>query len=177
MRYIAGVGTESVLLADYLKAIITNQNVPPDLLRQSRESRFFNQYCPAADGKRLQLRAPLVTIANAPFCGAAYTMAQDARIDDGLLDVVVFRGLGVLHLLVHLVAVAGGRALPPPPEARIRLVRTVESAVPGGRPLPDHVDGTAVGATPARFEVVPAALKVLVGSPEAGAPCAWQAQS
>jgi diacylglycerol kinase family enzyme len=44
-----------------------------------------------ADGKRLQLRAPLVTIANAPFCGAAYTMAQDARIDDGLLDVVVFR--------------------------------------------------------------------------------------
>jgi hypothetical protein len=47
MHYIAGVGTESVLLADYLKAIITNQNVPPDLLQQSRESRFFNQYCPA----------------------------------------------------------------------------------------------------------------------------------
>jgi hypothetical protein len=47
MHYIAGVGTESVLLADYLKAIITNQNVPPDLLQQSRESRFFNQCCPA----------------------------------------------------------------------------------------------------------------------------------
>jgi hypothetical protein len=46
MHYIAGVGTESVLLADYLKAIITNQNVPTDLLQQSRESRFFNQYCP-----------------------------------------------------------------------------------------------------------------------------------
>jgi hypothetical protein len=46
MHYIAGVGTESVLLADYLKAIIMNQNVPADLLQQSRESRFFNQYCP-----------------------------------------------------------------------------------------------------------------------------------
>jgi hypothetical protein len=46
MHYIAGVGTESVLLADYLKAIMTNQNVPTDLLQQARESRFYNQYCP-----------------------------------------------------------------------------------------------------------------------------------
>ena len=46
MHFIAGTGTESVLLADYLKAIIMNQNVPADLLAQSHESRFFNQYCP-----------------------------------------------------------------------------------------------------------------------------------
>jgi hypothetical protein len=46
MHFIAGTGTESVLLADFLKAIMMNENVPPDLLAQSRESRFFNQYCP-----------------------------------------------------------------------------------------------------------------------------------
>jgi hypothetical protein len=38
--------TQRILLADYLKAIIMNQNVPPDLLGQSQNSRFFNQYCP-----------------------------------------------------------------------------------------------------------------------------------
>ena len=38
--------TQRILLADYLKAIIMNQNVPPDLLAQSQSSRFFNQYCP-----------------------------------------------------------------------------------------------------------------------------------
>jgi hypothetical protein len=48
MHYIAGTGTESILLADYLKAIIMNQNVPGDLMQQARESRFFNQYCPGA---------------------------------------------------------------------------------------------------------------------------------
>jgi hypothetical protein len=48
MHYIAGTGTESILLADYLKAIMLNQNVPPDLLAQSRNSRYFQQYCPAA---------------------------------------------------------------------------------------------------------------------------------
>jgi hypothetical protein len=46
MHYIAGTGTESVLLADYLKAILMNQNVPADLLEQARESRYLAQYCP-----------------------------------------------------------------------------------------------------------------------------------
>lgn len=55
MHYIAGTGTESVLLADYLKSIIMNQNVPPDLLQQSRETRFFNQYCP---GQTMSLCRP-----------------------------------------------------------------------------------------------------------------------
>jgi hypothetical protein len=50
MHYIAGQGTQRILLADYLKAVIMNQNVPPDLLGQSRESRFFNQYCPGNPG-------------------------------------------------------------------------------------------------------------------------------
>ena len=49
MHYIAGTGTESILLADYLKAIIMNQNVPPDLLAQAQGSKFFNQYCPGSD--------------------------------------------------------------------------------------------------------------------------------
>jgi hypothetical protein len=46
MHFTAPSTTESVLLADYLKAIIMNQNVPPDLMQQSSESRYFNQYCP-----------------------------------------------------------------------------------------------------------------------------------
>lgn len=46
MHFTAPSTTESILLADYLKAIIMNQNVPGDLMQQSRESRYFNQYCP-----------------------------------------------------------------------------------------------------------------------------------
>jgi hypothetical protein len=45
-QFINGSGTFSILLADYLKAIITNQNVPPDLAAESAESNFSNQYCP-----------------------------------------------------------------------------------------------------------------------------------
>jgi hypothetical protein len=42
--------TRGILLADYLKAIITNQNLPGDLAAQAGESRFYNQYCPGSPG-------------------------------------------------------------------------------------------------------------------------------
>jgi hypothetical protein len=48
MHYTVGTGTQSILLADYLKAIIMNQNVPTDLANQARETRFFNQYRPTS---------------------------------------------------------------------------------------------------------------------------------
>jgi hypothetical protein len=46
MHYTVGSGTQSILLADYLKAILTVQNLPTDLEQQARETRFYNQYCP-----------------------------------------------------------------------------------------------------------------------------------
>jgi hypothetical protein len=40
--------TEGILVADYLKSVITNQNLPPDLAVDMRNSRFFAQYAPGA---------------------------------------------------------------------------------------------------------------------------------
>jgi hypothetical protein len=47
MHFTVGSGTQSILLADYLKAILTTQNLPSDLEQQARETRFYNQYCPS----------------------------------------------------------------------------------------------------------------------------------
>jgi diacylglycerol kinase (ATP) len=128
------------------------------------------------DGRTRQVRAPMVTVANSPFVGAAYALAPDACVDDGLLDVVIFRGLGVMRILVHLVAVFGGRRLPPPPGVITVRARKVEVSLVTRRrrPLPIHVDGASTGTTPARFEIVPGALRVLVGQPDDGTPCPWQ---
>jgi YegS/Rv2252/BmrU family lipid kinase len=126
-----------------------------------------------ADGRRFTMRAPMVTVANAPYVGAAYVLAPQARVDDGLLDVVIFRGLGVMRILAHMAFVAGGRRLPPPRGVQLVRAQSVEVATARRRTLPVHADGAAVGATPTRFEVLPAALRVLVGEPEAGAVCAW----
>jgi len=127
-----------------------------------------------ADGQRFDVRTPMVTVSNAPFVGAAYTMAPQARVDDGLLDVAIFRGLGVIRIMVHMALVAGGRRLPSPPGVQLVRARSVEVRVLQRRPLPVHADGAAIGVTPAHFEILPAALRVMVGQPEPGAECAWQ---
>jgi len=126
------------------------------------------------DGERSDVRAAMVAVSNGPFVGAAYALAPHARVDDGLLDVVVFSGAGVARVLFHLILIAGGRRLPPPPEAHVTRARTVTVQSRGRRRLPVHSDGSVVGSTPAQFEVLPAALHVLVGDPEPGAACAWE---
>jgi hypothetical protein len=40
--------TQGLLLADYLKAILRDREVPSDLRAQAKNSRFFAQYCPTA---------------------------------------------------------------------------------------------------------------------------------
>src|SRR5205085_871605 len=47
MHFDASTGaTQGLLLADYLKSILTGKNLPPDLEQQSRSSRFYLQYDP-----------------------------------------------------------------------------------------------------------------------------------
>ncbi len=48
MHYDTGCNcTQGILLADYLKALLINTNVPPDLEQEAVNSRFLGQYTPA----------------------------------------------------------------------------------------------------------------------------------
>jgi YegS/Rv2252/BmrU family lipid kinase len=137
-------------------------------IRQLRNPRMSI----VADGKRYNVRAPQVTVSNGPYVGAAYVLAPQARVDDGLLDVVIFRGMSVFRVLLHMALVAGGHRLPPPPGVQLVRAQSVHVTLRRRRrPLPVHADGNVVGVTPAHFEVLPAALQVIVGDPQE--PCAW----
>jgi diacylglycerol kinase (ATP) len=124
------------------------------------------------DGRPRRVRAPMITVANSPFLGAAYAIAPEAVIDDGWLDVVLFHRLSALHVMVYLLLVAGGRPFPRPRgveslRARRIDVRTVR------RSLPAHADGELLGQTPVAFDVVPHALRVVVGRPGQEEQPAW----
>ena len=47
--------TQGLLLADYLKSVITGQNLPPDLAAQVQPSKYYKQYAP---GQPLSLARP-----------------------------------------------------------------------------------------------------------------------
>lgn len=105
--------------------------------------------------------APLVlaTAANGRWFGAGMHVAPRASLDDGLFDVVVVKDLSKPALLMKLPRLYAGTHLEDP---AVRLVRgrIVEAdAAPGRVPL--ELDGEPLGTLPARFEVLPGALRVI----------------
>jgi len=112
------------------------------------------------DGRVQRFRAMMVTIANGPYVGAALTVAPDAYLDDHQFDVVVFTRFGKLELLRHLLSIAWGRRGYNPKVQHLQA-QTVE-VIPD-RPMMVHADSSPLATTPARFEVLPAALAVIVG--------------
>jgi diacylglycerol kinase (ATP) len=123
----------------------------------------------ALDDRRIRTRALMVTVSNGPYTGAGMTVAPDARLDDGRLDVRVFRRFSKVRLLRHLASIAFGRYryAPEVDSYRSRTVR-----IDGARPLPARADGCDLGTTPVEFAVRPRALRVIVPSrpPEVSPP-------
>jgi diacylglycerol kinase (ATP) len=171
----AGVGLDAGLFGYFDRLESTGRRIAFvravwRFLRQLGTPRLLIEHA----GGRIRARAPMVSIANGPYVGAAYAIAPNARIDDGLLEVVVFRGMSIPRLLLHLAVIAGGRPLPPPPEARTLRVEWVRVRTVHRRPLPVHADGSPIGSTPVEVQIAPEALRVVVGPPEETGICAWE---
>jgi YegS/Rv2252/BmrU family lipid kinase len=105
----------------------------------------------------------LATGANGRWFGAGMQVAPEAKLDDGLLDVVVVKGLSRPALLAKLPKIYPGAHLRDPVVQLLRG-RCIEADAPGGR-VPIELDGEPLGTLPARIEVLPAALRVIAPAP------------
>lgn len=105
-------------------------------------------------------RALLVTLANASQFGNGFRIAPAARVDDGLIDLVVFEEVSRFRTLCALPRFLVGRG----GGLRGFSTRQVERAtIESDRPMTFHVDGEPVeGGTRLEARVHPAALKICV---------------
>ena len=114
------------------------------------------------DGELHRVQAVNVVVGNCRYAGGGWLAAPRANPEDGLLDVVIIEKLGLADLL-QLAPASMARADYLGKEgvfsARAKEIR-VETQSSG---LDFTVDGEVVGDEPARFSVVPGALKVIVG--------------
>ena len=111
------------------------------------------------DGTAYRTGSPTVVVSNGPYHGLGFAVSAEADPTDGLLDVVVFRGMARWEVLAHFVAVARRR---PRREPRIHRYRGRRVTIEGARrALPAHADGVSIGFTPVTFEVRPKALRIL----------------
>jgi len=114
-----------------------------------------------ADGDRREGGMHDVIVANGRWHGGGMKLAPDARQDDGLFDVVLIGDVNKLDFLTTAPKLYSGKYLAHP---KVELLRSGALAIDAAEPLPLEVDGEPIGTTPARFEVVPAALRLRVPS-------------
>ena len=112
------------------------------------------------DGKSLKGDVLMVLAGNTQKYAGLTKVTPDARVDDGLLDVCVYRGQGKIDIVLHAARTLLRRHLG---SAKVthQKVRRMEF-VYWERPLPLQVDGDAVDDSPTVVEAVPGALRVIV---------------
>lgn len=111
------------------------------------------------DGRVIKGRSLFILVSNAQLYGGVLRIASEARLDDGLLDVVIFSGVGPSYSFRHLFSILGGRHLRDP---SVKFLRGKRVIVHTAKPWPVQIDGDPAGNTPMVFQVIPRALRVLV---------------
>ncbi len=119
-----------------------------------------DEHTVVADGDAVRVRALLIAIANSRQYGNGALIAPEARLNDGLLDVVVVAARSPLAALVQVPRIFAGHI------ARIRGVttrRAAEITITSAKPVVYHVDGEPfVGSAEITVRTRPGALRVRV---------------
>ena len=157
---LAGVGLDASV------ASLFNRLAGRGLLRyvQATLSTVFSYvaevYIITAGGETFEDRALIVALANGRQYGHGALIAPHARLDDGLLDLVVVGPLGPLRALWGLRRLFNG-TIDREPDVSMRTASSI--TISAGQPIRFHVDGEVVeGSETLTATVHPGALRVRV---------------
>jgi YegS/Rv2252/BmrU family lipid kinase len=118
---------------------------------------------------RIEATINTVAIANGKYFGGAMMVAPNAEVDDGMFDVVAMGDFGFGDLLASGRRIYKGTHLTMD-KVTARRARVVDAEpIEPGAVVELDVDGENLGRLPARFEVMPSALWVVVPGATAGA--------
>ena len=139
---LGGVGTYLVALAKTLRKFI-----PAD-------------YVVTIDDETISLDAMLVVVGSGMSFGGGMKVLPRASLNDGLLDVCIVEALSKGAFLRAFPKVYTGSHTAHP---KVRMAKAKTVRIHANRAIQVYADGERVGPLPASFEVVPAALSVVVG--------------
>lgn len=111
------------------------------------------------DGKAIRQRIIMVLVTNAQFYGGSVRLAPQAQLDDGLLDVYVFKGDNMLDVLGHITMVILGKQFANP---NLEIYSAREVSIRASKPLAVQFDGDPAGYSPVTIKVAPRALRFIV---------------
>ena len=137
---------------------------------QAMTSRFGHEMRITADGRSFTGSYMMAAVCNGRLYGGGYCAAPQARLDDGLLDVVLVRPISRLRVAGLLACYKGGRHLTPDGAVRPDLARWMQFfrarkvciEVLDGRPLAATVDGECGLVQGIEARVAPGMLSMLL---------------
>jgi len=173
---VAGVGLEAALFSagEEVKSpgVLTTVRGIIDGLRTLLTFRPVKLRILIGDHKRYYYRAIQVTICNSRYYGPQFELVPEASMDDGLLDVVIFKNFSKLEYIRHAISITQGRR-DYQPKLIHRRVRSLY--IRTDHPVEIQVDGIPHGFTPAAVTINPGALQVCVPARVAAKPEAEEA--
>ncbi|MFC1870456.1 diacylglycerol/lipid kinase family protein [Chloroflexota bacterium] len=111
------------------------------------------------DGQAEERKVCVILVSNGKYGGGGMLAAPDADLGDGLLDVLIIDDLSKPDLLWSLPRVYRGTHLTHP---KVTVKRAREIEIRPIQPMSLQADGELIGEAPARFQVLPAALNLVV---------------
>jgi diacylglycerol kinase (ATP) len=114
-------------------------------------------YVVTVDGVRHDTKAMLVAVGNGPSYGGGMHVLPDAKVDDGLLDVLILHEISTRELVRVFPKVFKGAHVDHPAVEIIRGVSVTLEA----EGIVSYADGERFAPLPITVEVVPGAVTVL----------------
>jgi len=110
------------------------------------------------DGEAVEITGYSVAAANSGAYGGGMLLAPDARLDDGLLDVVTTADVSKRRCLAQLPKLFRGTHVKNP---EVVVTRARELRIAADRPFTVYADGDPIGELPVTIRALPAAVRVI----------------
>lgn len=137
-----------------IKDSLAPEKAPP------KSSQRWQHWLGKTASRTVRLRALMVTVSNGPFYGANFAVAPDARIDNGLLTVTIFKKYSKLELWWHFWSIRSGKRVYAPRVVTLNA-KTVE--IGGPKRLEVHKDGSPIDEWPIELRLESKRLSVFCG--------------
>ncbi|GER88490.1 diacylglycerol kinase [Dictyobacter vulcani] len=109
--------------------------------------------------KRQYVHAIQISICNSPYYGARLQFAPNAVMDDGLLDVLIYRRFSTFDYIRHAISISQGKR---DVEQKITHRKVKSITIEAEHPVEIHADGEQKGHTPATIAIQSGVLQVRV---------------
>lgn len=133
----------------------------PHALRKFFDSKPGPVQIELDGGEPILASSQLVTVSNAPLMGLNFLIAPLAKMDDGLLDVAVYDGMGKTDLLAFFMAIRKGKRVDDP-RVKHYTARKVKIRSGSGQAI-DSDQNKLPDQQVLNIEVIPQALTMIAG--------------